>query len=98
MLSPAVEPLTHSKPNMPKNIALATVMGLLAGMVAAIALEFINRRVRSEDDMLAAEGVPVIGVMSAKPLDARSRILPAPVRHRLGGSMAPQLTLDGSRS
>jgi chain length determinant protein EpsF len=97
VLSPAVEPLMHSKPNIPKNIALGVVMGLLTGMVAAIAMEFLNRRVRSEDDMLAAEGVPVIGVISAKPLDARSRILPAPVRHRLG-PMAPQLTLDGSAS
>lgn len=95
VLSPAVEPLTHSKPNIPKNIALGVVMGLLAGMVAAIAMEFLNRRVRSEDDLLAAEGVPVIGVMSSKPLDSRTRILPAPVRHRLG-PMAPQLTLDGS--
>jgi chain length determinant protein EpsF len=99
VLSPAVEPALHSKPNIPKNIALSIVMGLLAGFVAAVGTEFLNRRVRSEDDMLAAEGVPVIGVMSSKPLDARQRILPAPVRHRLGGGpMAPQLTLDGSVS
>ncbi len=97
--NPASEPLAHSKPNIPKNIALAVVMGLLTGLAAAIGIEFLNRRVRSEDDMLAAEGVPVIGVMSSKPLDARQRILPAPVRHRLGGGgMAPQLTLDGSMS
>ncbi len=96
VLSPAIEPLDHSKPNIPKNIALAVVMGLLTGLAAAIGWEFLDRRVRSEDDMLVADGVPVIGVLSAKPLDARARILPAPVRHRqLGGGFAPQLTLDG---
>jgi chain length determinant protein EpsF len=99
VLSPAIEPLDHSKPNIPKNIALAVVMGLLTGLAAAVGWEFLDRRVRSEDDMLVADGVPVIGVLSAKPLDARARILPAPVRHRqLGGGFAPQLTLDGGAS
>jgi chain length determinant protein EpsF len=98
VLSPALEPLDHSKPNVPKNVLLSIIMGLLAGIVAAVGWEFLDRRVRSEDDMLAAEGVPVIGVLSAKPLDGRSRILPAPVKHRLPGGFAPQLTLDGGTS
>ncbi len=94
VLSPAVEPLEHSKPNIPKNIALAVVMGLLAGLAAAMGWEFLDRRIRSEDDMLMADGVPVIGVLSSKPLDAKTRLLPTPVR-RPSMNMPPQLSMDG---
>lgn len=94
VLSPATEPLEHSKPNIPKNVLAAIVMGLVAGLAAAVAWELLDRRVRSEDDLLVAEGVPVIGVLSSKPLDARSRMLPAMSR-RLPANFPPQLTLDG---
>lgn len=94
VLSPAVEPLTHSKPNIPKNIMAAVVAGLLAGVAAAIGWEMLDRRIRSEDDLLVVEGVPVIGILSSKPLDARSRMLPVATK-RLPTNFPPQLTLDG---
>jgi uncharacterized protein involved in exopolysaccharide biosynthesis len=94
VLSPAIEPLEHSSPNIPKNILLAVAVGLIAGLGAAIGWEFLDRRIRSEDDMLVSDGVPVIGVLSSRPLDAKSRILPAPNR-RAAMNYAPQLSLDG---
>jgi chain length determinant protein EpsF len=94
VLSPAVEPLNHSKPNVPKNIFAAVAMGLLIGMAAAIGWELLDRRIRSEDDLLVVEGVPVIGILSSKPLDAKSRLLPSPVK-RMQANFPPQLTLDG---
>ncbi len=97
VLSPAIEPLDHSKPNIPKNIALAIAVGLLAGLAAALGWEMLDRRVRSEDDMLMADGVPVIGVLSSKPLDAKTRLLPTPVR-RSPMNLPPQLSMDGSPS
>ncbi len=94
VMSPAVEPLDHSKPNIPKNVALAVAIGLLLGLGAAIGWELLDRRVRSEEDMLVADGVPVIGVLSSKPLDARTRLLPSPVR-RSPMNLPPQIAMDG---
>jgi chain length determinant protein EpsF len=96
VLSPATEPLSHSAPNLPKNLLAAIVLGLAAGLAAAVAWELLDRRVRSEDD-LAMGDVPIIGVLSSKPLDARSRMLPAPAQRlgQGGGNFPPQLTLDG---
>lgn len=70
VLSPAVEPLRPSKPNLPKNMVAALVVGLILGVAAAAALEMVDRRVRSEADLLVMDGVPVLGVLSSKPSTA----------------------------
>lgn len=82
VLSPAIAPLTHSKPNIPKNLIAGAILGLLGGLAAAFLFEMIDRRVRSADDLLNPEGVPVLGVMSA----------------RFGkGAFAPRLAFDRRR-
>ena len=93
VLSPATEPLTHSKPNIPKNVAAGIALGLLAGLAAAFLLEILDRRVRSAEDLVSAEGVPLLGVMSARA--GKSAFAPrlAFGRHRMP-PMPPQLTLD----
>jgi chain length determinant protein EpsF len=92
ILSPAVEPLYHSFPSIPKAIAGAVVGGLLLGIAAALAWEFLDRRIRSEADMQLVEGVPVLGVMSSRASKAGYvRRLP-PMR---APPMPPQLTLEG---
>jgi chain length determinant protein EpsF len=91
ILSPAVEPLSHSFPNIPKNIAAAVIIGLFLGVGAAIAWELIDRRIRSEADIRLVEGVPVLGVMSARRERAGEvRRLP-PVRRP---PLPPQLTME----
>ena len=93
VLSPANEPLTHSKPNIPKNLAAAALLGLLAGLAAALLLEMIDRRVRSAEDLLTAEGVPVLGVMSAR--SGKRAFAPRlAFNRRQGPRMPPQLTLE----
>jgi chain length determinant protein EpsF len=99
LLSPAVTPFTHSKPSIPKNMAAAVVLGLILGIAASMAWEMLDRRVRSVSDLLMAEGVPVLGVLSPKAGRAWHR--PHGPRGPLqlgapgGGGRAPQLTLDG---
>jgi chain length determinant protein EpsF len=99
VLSPAVEPIRHSKPNIPKNMAVALVAGLLLGIGAAMGWEFLDRRVRSATDLQAAEGLPVLGVLSESP--ARSRVsfgrqrFPALAAPRV--SHVPSLTMGGGR-
>lgn len=93
VLSPALEPLTHSKPNIPKNLTAAGILGLLAGLAGAFLLEMFDRRVRSADDLRNDEGVPVLGVMSNR-ATKQSLVPRLPFNKRPGLQMPPQLTLD----
>jgi chain length determinant protein EpsF len=93
VLSPATEPLTHSKPNIPKNLVAALLFGLVAGLAGAYLLEMFDRRVRSAEDLFNLEGVPVLGVMSS----SRGKPTFAPklaYKRRPGPAMPPRLTLD----
>ena len=93
VLSPATTPLKASKPNIPKYLAIAALLGLLGGLAAVYLLELVNRRVRSAEDLLNAGGVPVLGVMSSQ--SARNTFTPRlAFNRRRMPPMAPQLTLD----
>jgi chain length determinant protein EpsF len=93
VLSPATEPLVHSKPNIPKNLAAAVLVGLVGGLAVAFLLELVDRRVRSEDDLESIDGVPVLGVMSTSSgkVSFKPRLAP---RRGPTPLMPPQLTLD----
>lgn len=93
VLSPALEPLTHSKPNIPKNLTAAGILGLLAGLAGAFLLEMFDRRVRSEDDLQNDEGVPVLAVMSGR-ASKRAGAPRLAFRQRPRAPIPPQLTLD----
>ena len=93
VLSPAVEPHKHSKPDIPKILAAAAAFGLLGGLAIAYLLEMIDRRVRSAEDLLNAEGVPVLGVMSTR--SGKPPFAPRLAFNRRSvPPMPPQLTLD----
>ena len=63
LLSPAVEPLEPSRPKIMVGILGSLLGGLAAGVLAALGLEMLNRRVRMPEDLLVMAGVPVIGVL-----------------------------------
>lgn len=92
VLSPATEPLFPATPNVSKILVAAVIMGLALGIGAAIAWEYLDRRIRSEDDLHMIEGVPVLGVMSSE----RGR--PGTLRRlppfRRPPPSPPQLTLE----
>ncbi len=75
ILSPAIEPYTPSKPKVLVNILGSIAGGLALGALAALGLEFLNRRVRDPEDIMMLPGVPVIGVLrpaeSKKPIFRR---------------------------
>jgi len=63
LLSPAVEPLEPSRPKVFNGVVASFGGGLLLGILAALAWELIDRRVRDPEDMMVMAGVPVIGVL-----------------------------------
>jgi chain length determinant protein EpsF len=100
VLTPAAEPLGHSSPNLAKNMAVATMLGLALAIGAALGWELLDRRVRSTSDLAFVEGIPVLGVVS--PWTDRGRRGPHRPRGPLnlpqsGKAMPPRLTLDEGR-
>lgn len=93
VLSAATEPLRPSKPNIVKNTLVGVILGLLGGVGLAFLLEYIDRRVRSADDLVAYSDVPVLGVMSDTA--GRSRHAPRLAHQRRPALPSPQLTFDG---
>ena len=63
LLSPAVEPLEPSRPRIPLGIAASILGGLAVGVLAALGMEMMDRRVRMPQDLIVVSGVPVIGVL-----------------------------------
>ncbi len=98
VLSPALEPIMHSKPNVPKYVVTAAIFGLLLGLASAVGWELLDRRVRSESDMFTAAGVPLLGVLSPRPGESW-RAPRGPRGPLVLGAPAsvsvPRLTLDG---
>ncbi len=72
VLSVAVEPFEPSLKVVAKGIVLSIAGGLLLGGAVAMVLEFLNRRVRSPEDLAILHGVPVIGVL--RPANSKQRI------------------------
>ncbi len=60
VLNPAVEPIEPSFPRWPLNLALATVLGTMVGIGLALALEFLDPRIRMAPDVSALVGAPVL--------------------------------------
>ena len=67
MLGNAVAPEDPVAPNIPLIVMGSFAFGLVFGILTALIVELINRRVRSVED-LAVAGVPVIGIMT-RPID-----------------------------
>ena len=84
VLTSASPPMEPSSPRVGRNLLLAFVVGLWLAAMVVFVLELLDRRVRRPNDVVAALGLPMIGVMSA-PNAKRSRkyrstvILPPPI-------------------
>lgn len=57
---------TPSFPKRPMIIGAATASGLGLGILLALLVELLNRRVRSEDDLEGAAGAPVFAMVGAR--------------------------------
>jgi uncharacterized protein involved in exopolysaccharide biosynthesis len=63
ILSPAVEPVSPSFPDWPLNLALAVVLGAILGLLIALIMEALDKRVRTEADVTDTLEVPLLAVL-----------------------------------
>ena len=61
----AVAPKGPIKPNKRLNVAIAAILGLFVGTGLAFALEYMNRTIRTADDVEQYLGLPVLGSIPA---------------------------------
>ncbi|CAI8925926.1 chain length determinant protein EpsF [Methylocaldum szegediense] len=64
LLNPAIPPLYPSKPRIFLNTVIAMVLGVLLGVGVGLLREVLDRRVRSEDDVDPALGIPLLASIS----------------------------------
>jgi uncharacterized protein involved in exopolysaccharide biosynthesis len=86
ILSPAVEAVRPSFPNWPLNLAIAVAVGAVLGLVIALVMEALDKRVRTEADVTDAIEVPLLAVLPharrPRAVTKRMRALP----HRPAGA------------
>ena len=63
VLTQAIAPYTPSSPNLLRNGLLALVIGTILAIAAALVLEYVDRRVRTEDEVSDVLGLPLLGVL-----------------------------------
>ena len=83
ILNPAVAPLEPSAPRILLNTLAACIIGTVLGVTAALARELQRRPVRSGDDLLALDAVPLLGTLrwsTAAPPRKLSAMLPRRLR------------------
>lgn len=64
ILNPAVAPLEPSAPRVLLNTLAAFIIGTVLGVTLALALELQRRPVRSSDDLLTLDAIPLLGTIS----------------------------------
>jgi polysaccharide biosynthesis transport protein len=89
----ALPPVEPSSPKVLLNTLVAVFLGLLLAVGVALLLELADRRVRAPEDVVAALGLPVLGLLpkpsskrflggrQARALKQRVIGLPAPQRN-----------------
>jgi len=63
LLNAATEPSTPSSPRFVLNVALSIVMGALLSLIVVLAIELLDRRVRSSFDIMDTIELPVLGIL-----------------------------------
>ena len=65
ILNPAFSPTSASKPRVFFNVLIAAFLGTILGVMVALALELLKRRVRSMLDLEELTDIPVLGSISS---------------------------------
>ena len=74
LLNPAVPPLAESSPKILLNIIISVFLGGGLGIGFALLAEMLDRRVRSNDDLVEILNSPVLGIVSRGAFPARNRL------------------------
>lgn len=64
ILAPATLPTRPSSPNVVRNLALGVALGLVLGIGAALLRDFLDTRVRTDEDVEALTDRPLLGSIS----------------------------------
>jgi polysaccharide biosynthesis transport protein len=95
VLTQATPPLLPSFPKLPLNIALAVFLGLLLAVGTALAMELMDRRVRTAEDLITVLNLPVIASM---PRPGAKRLLggrrPSAMQERLLAPLSAPATKE----
>ena len=65
LLTRAVPPVKPSSPKLLRNLILGTFLGAVLGLCTALLLELLDRRIRSDDELLRLLGAPVLGTIAS---------------------------------
>ena len=87
VLNPAVPPISPAGPKVVLNTVVSAFLGFMLGLAFSLLAEMLNRRVRSEADLVAELQVPVLGVLewgTAK--SKRSSLKKSPLIRRLSAN------------
>jgi polysaccharide biosynthesis transport protein len=68
ILNPATIPTQHSRPKILLNVLISIFLGTLLGIGIALMLELSSRRVRSSEDLIQVIDLPVLAVISSRPV------------------------------
>lgn len=71
LLSPAIDPLRPSSPNLRLNLAVALFLGALLGVGVALSIELYDGRLRTGAELSQLLGVPLLGTISSRPYRRR---------------------------
>jgi uncharacterized protein involved in exopolysaccharide biosynthesis len=63
VVNPAVEPEQRIRPRRTLNVAIAAILGLFCGLGAAFFLEYMNRTIRTADDVKEYLCLPMLGAI-----------------------------------
>jgi succinoglycan biosynthesis transport protein ExoP len=80
VLNPATPPVKPAGPKVLRNMVLALLAGMILAAGAALALELIDRRVRSSTDLLDLGGLVVLAEIPGLSLSKPARALPRRAR------------------
>ena len=75
LLNPATEPNKPSRPRLLLNLALAFALATFLALGVALALEILDRRVRSASDLTEQLGIPLLGEIERGTRPSRVRLL-----------------------
>jgi polysaccharide biosynthesis transport protein len=91
LLTTAEAPLEHSSPKVLLNTVVALVLGALLAVGGVLLLEFMNRRVRSTQDISLTLGLNLLGVLApAKRRRFRAVNAPTRTQQRMVGLPRPK--------
>jgi chain length determinant protein EpsF len=63
LLAQAVPPFAPSSPRLLLNAVLSIIIGTVLAVAAVILLEYVDRRVRTDDEISEVLGLPVLGIL-----------------------------------